>query len=59
MGVVGLFNAGASLEYFFGSETVAIATYNTAAMTQFQRDSIIDAIAATLVFLISATEVTP
>jgi hypothetical protein len=59
IGVPGLFNAGASVEYFFGSETDAIAAYNTAAMTQFQRDSIIDAIAVTLVFLISATEVTP
>jgi hypothetical protein len=56
-GQPGLFNAGASIAYQFGSKSSAVAAYDDAAMTAFQRDTILDGIAATLAVLISSTEV--
>jgi hypothetical protein len=59
VGPPGLFNTKASLLYQFSSESDAKAAYNTPALTQWQRDTVVDAIAATLAFFISATEVIP
>jgi hypothetical protein len=53
----GVFNAGSSLVFQFVSEPNAISAYDGAAMTAFQRDTVLDGIAATLAVLISSTEV--
>ena len=52
-----VFNPGSSLVFQFVSETSAISEYDGAAMTAFQRDTVLDGIAATLAILISSTEV--
>jgi hypothetical protein len=56
-GVAGLFNSGASLEWQFGSEAAANAQYSSSALVAFQRDKALEAVAVSLAFLISATEV--
>jgi hypothetical protein len=52
-----VWNSAASLEYFFGSEDVAKAAYESSAMTALQRDTIVEAIAIKLAFLVSTAEV--
>jgi hypothetical protein len=53
-----VWNSAASLEYFFGSESAAKAVYETSAMTALQRDTVVEAIALKLAFLVSTAEVT-
>jgi hypothetical protein len=48
-----------SLEYFFGFEDDAKAAYDTSSMNALQRDTVIDAIAVKLAFLVSTAEVLP
>jgi hypothetical protein len=55
--VAGMYNPGASLEWQFGSEANANAQYSSAALVAFQRDQALEAVAVSLAFLISATEV--
>ncbi len=55
--VAGMYNPGASLEWQFGSEANANAQYSSAALVGFQRDKALEAVAVSLAFLISATEV--
>ena len=55
--VAGMYNPGASLEWQFGSEANANAQYSSAALVAFQRDKALEAVAVSLAFLISATEV--
>ena len=55
-GVAGIYNAGASLEWQFGSESAANAQYNSAALVAFQRDKALEAVAASLAFMVSGME---
>ena len=52
-----VWKSNASLEYFFGSKDAAKAAYESSAMTALQRDTVIEAIAAKLAFLVSTAEV--
>jgi hypothetical protein len=54
-----VWNPEASLAYFFGFEDQAKAVYDTASMDALQRDTVIDAIAVKLAFLVSTAEVLP
>jgi hypothetical protein len=54
--VAGVYNAGASIEWQFGTESAAIAQYNSTALVAFQRDKALEAVAATLAFIVSGME---
>ena len=55
-GVAGIYNAGASLEWQFGTESTANAQYNASALVAFQRDKALEAVAVSLAFIISGME---
>ena len=55
-GVAGIYNAGASIEWQFGTESTANAQYNSTALVAFQRDKALEAVAASLAFIISGME---
>ena len=54
--VAGIYNAGASIEWQFGTESTANAQYNSTALVAFQRDKALEAVAASLAFIISGME---
>jgi hypothetical protein len=55
-GIAGIYNAGASLEWQFGTESAANAQYNSSALVAFQRDKALEAVAASLAFMVSGME---
>jgi hypothetical protein len=55
--VPGLYNSASSLDYQFLSSALALAAYDNPAITAYQRDTVLDAIALKLAVLVSLGEV--
>jgi hypothetical protein len=55
--VPGLYNSASSLDYQFLSSALALAAYDDPAITAYQRDTVLDAIALKLAVLVSLGEV--